>query len=724
MGRKKKYGKRLNNEDLKTKIFHLFLGNAKKKYAAKQIKAKIKHDKSVDSIKHILELLKSEGKLVGFSDGKYKINKQYKGKTKSRSEKEPPSGKTYIGKIDMTRSGSAFLIVDGLENDLHISPSKLNGAMDGDRVEVEAHFPKGRRRGEAKVINIVKRKISSVVGRIFIQKRYALVDVMGTRQPMAVYVKHEDQKNAQDQNIVVVDITDWGKGQNKAIWGKVKSILPEENLNEVSMQSILSLNGFDSFFPEEVEQEMAAIPDTIPESDFDLRRDIREVTTLTIDPLTAKDFDDALSYQVLEDGKIEVGIHIADVTHYLRPGTALDKEAYNRSTSVYLVDRCIPMLPEKLSNNLCSLMPHVDRLAFSAIFTFNEKHQVVDRWFGKTIIHSDRRFTYEEAQEILETKKGEFAKELKQLNKIAKKLRKKRFKEGSVNFDSEEVKFELDEKGKPIGLYVKERKDAHLLVEDFMLLANKEVALYIERRQQGKQEIPFVYRIHDHPNIEKLQEVSLFASEFGFTFKTETPQAIKDSINRLAIDAKENEALKLLEPLAIRSMAKAVYSSDNIGHFGLGFSHYAHFTSPIRRYADVLVHRILYDNLIETKRYDKEKLEKKCGHISSQEKKATEAERESIKYKQVEYMMGKIGESFEGVVSGMIERGIFVELPDSKAEGLIPFDTLDEQYQLKNGNLKAESMQSDHVLRLGDKIQVKLIDADLEARQLEFRLVD
>ncbi len=720
MGRKrKKYTTGLSTEELKKKVYQLYLGNPRKKYAAKQILGKLNVDKSVDSIKHVLEVLRTEGKLMSYDDKTYKLNRK-----KASSSPDNGPKRTFIGTIDMTRSGSAFLIVEGLENDLHIIPSKLNGAMDGDRVEVSATFPKGRRRGEATVKSIVKRKISSIVGKIYFQKKYGVVDAMHTREPMVIYVNLDEAGKAKDEDVVIVEITDWGKGQNKAIWGKVREVIPEENVNEVSMQSILSLNGFDSFFPDEVEAEMAQIPDEIPMEDIEERRDFREILTLTIDPDTAKDFDDAISYRVLENDQVEVGVHIADVTHYLRANTALDKEAFNRSTSVYLVDRCIPMLPEKLSNNLCSLMPKVDRLAFSAVFTLDNKYNIVDRWFGKTIIHSARRFTYEEAQERLEGNPGDYAEELKVLAKIAQKFRKRRFKEGAINFDSEEVKFRLDETGKPIDLYVKERKESHLLVEDFMLLANKEVALHIERKQQTTSEIPFVYRIHDEPNMDKLYELSLFARELGFSFNVDTPQNIKDSINRLAEESKKNETLKLLEPIAIRSMAKAVYSSENIGHFGLGFSHYAHFTSPIRRYADVLVHRILFDNLTETKRRDKELLEKQCMHISAQEKKATEAERESIKYKQVEYMLDKVGQSFDAIISGIIEKGLFVEIPESKAEGLLPFESIDEDFDLTNGNLKAVSQQSDTTYKLGGKIRVTLIDANLEAKQLEFRLAE
>jgi len=409
----------------------------------------------------------------------------------------------------------------------------------------------------------------------------------------------------------------------------------------------------------------------------------------------------------------------ADVTHYVRPGTQLDKEAYFRSTSVYLVDRVCPMLPEKLSNELCSLRPNEDKLCFSAMFIMDDKFKILDTWLGRTVIHSDHRFTYEDAQEVLESGEGKFAKELIQLNQIAKDLKKKRFKKGSINFETEEVKFKLDENAVPIGVYTKSRKDAHMLVEDFMLLANKAVAKFMSKLDK-KNPVPAVYRVHDEPDTEKLSDLILFAKELGIELKIDTPKQIKASLNELAEKAQKDESLKMLQPLVIRSMAKAIYTTENIGHYGLAFTDYTHFTSPIRRYSDVLVHRLLAKNLKKINRESLEELEAKCKHISNQERKAMDAERASTKYKQVEYMKDKVGEVFEGFISGFIDQGIFVELKESRAEGLITYDQLDDVYLSAGSRLKVTGKKSGKTLSMGDPITVKLVVADLEKKRLEF----
>ncbi len=717
MAKRRYKSKKVNSRDLKTQVYKLFLRLPKKRLNAKQIGAKLKISNSKDAIQYAVDQLAASNKIVFVKDDKYKLNKLT---AKLAFEALPSS--TYKGRVDMTKQGSGFLIVENLEQDLFIPRNHLKGAMDGDIVEVTAVFPKGKKRGEAKVRKILKRKLSSVVGRLYFQKRYALVDVMHTRNPLSVCIKPGDTMFAKDEDIVVVEIISWGNGQNNTIWGKVKQVIDEENLNEINMQSILSMNGFDSFFPQEVKDEMKFVPDEVPESDKDGRRDLRDTVTFTIDPETAKDFDDALSIKYLPEGIIEVGIHIADVSHYVKPNTNLDKEAYHRSTSVYLVDRTIPMLPEKLSNSLCSLNPQVDRLSFSAMFLFDEKYKIIDRWFGKSVIYSDKRFTYEAAQEILESGEGEFAKELSDLNAIAKKLRKKKFKNGAINFDSDEIKFKLDKNSKPIELIVKRRKEAHLLVEDFMLLANKEVARFIGSKEE--QEIPFVYRVHDLPDTDRLVDISLFAKELGFNFKYQTPQEVKESINALAKAAKKDEALKLLEPLAIRAMSKAIYTTNNIGHYGLGFQYYGHFTSPIRRYADVLVHRILEANIEKTVRMVKGDLEIKCKHISSQEKKATEAERDSVKYKKVEFMANRIGEEFEAIISGMIERGIFVEVKETKAEGLIQFSRMTNDYSQTENKYIVLDRTTGQKLKFGDTVNVRLLEVNLEDKLLEFELVE
>jgi len=489
------------------------------------------------------------------------------------------------------------------------------------------------------------------------------------------------------------------------------------------MENILIENGFSSDYPDDVIKQVDAIPDIITEEEIANRRDFRNILTFTIDPDTAQDYDDAISYQVLENGNYEVGVHIADVTHYLKPNTPLDKEAFARSTSVYLVDRCIAMLPEKLSNNMCSLVPNKDRLVFSAVFEFNDKYKMVGEWFGKSVIHSDRRFTYEEGQVSLDDESGLYHEELTIVNKIAHALRKEKFKNGAIAFESDEVKFVLDEKNKPTGVFVKQRTDIHLLIEDFMLLANKRVAEFVATRNKGNA-VPNVYRIHDIPDIERLGDLKLLMEEYDVKLDLSTPDKIAESFNGLSKKSKEDPKYKLLMSFAIRTMAKAIYSTDNIGHYGLHFDYYTHFTSPIRRYSDVLVHRILEKNLEEDHREDKTKLESMCAHISRQERRAMEAERDSIKYKQVEYMSEHIGEEYTGIVSGMIERGLFVEVSETKAEGMIPFTRIPGGFEIQDGRYKASNKRTGESLKLGDKIKVRIVSTDLVNRLIEMEVVE
>lgn len=513
------------------------------------------------------------------------------------------------------------------------------------------------------------------------------------------------------------------------------------------MNKILINAGFQLSHSEEAEREAARIPETISPQEIERRRDFRDILTFTIDPEDAKDFDDALSVRELEDGKLEIGVHIADVTHYLKPDSVLDREAYERSTSVYLVDRCNPMLPEKLSNNLCSLVPEQDRLTFSAVFVFDAKDKIVSRWFGKTVIHSAKRFAYEEAQTILDKKPSEELQNhprftelewaLKQLQRLASKMRKEREKNGAIGFETEEVRFRLAPDGTPLEAYVKERKEAHMLIEDFMLLANKEVALYMqpplkakkedtqEETARGGPQKPFIFRVHDLPDMSKVADFARFALELGVPMKVDTPKQIAHSFNELMKKARTDDRLKVLEPLAIRTMAKAIYSANNIGHYGLGFSHYSHFTSPIRRYSDVLAHRILERNLDgKTYRVDPSKLEEQCKHISAQERKAADAERESTKYKQAEFLSTRIGETFDGVISGIIERGFFVELAGSKAEGLVDFKYLDDTYTVEEGNLRVTGRRYKKTYKMGDRVRVKVAAVDLVKRQVEMELIE
>ena len=656
--------------------------------------------------------------------------KEPKKERKDFGETTKKRGGVFTGTVDMTKSGAAYIICQGFEGgDIFVPAKYLNSAMNGDTVEVRVTMPNGKsrqRRPEGEVLKVLKRAVESFMGVLEMTPRFATVITKLDTMP-DVRVSYDDLKEAQEGDYVVVKITRWleAGSRNKFLQGVITTVLGQAAGSDFEMKNILIANGFNIEFPEEVLAEAEAIEEHFEAAEIARRRDMRAITTFTIDPIDAKDFDDALSIQTLENGNLEIGVHIADVSHYLRPNTALDKEAYLRSTSVYLVDRVCPMLPEKLSNELCSLRPNEDKMTFSAVFEFDESDKLVGRWFGKTVTHSDKRFTYEAAQEVLETGEGDYSLELLTMNRIALALRKKRFKDGAVNFESDEVRFKLDENGVPIEVYVKERKDSNMLIEDFMLLANREVATYIaDREKKEKTEIPFVYRIHDLPDMMKLENFKEFAVAMGVKMDLSTPKKIAASINKLVKDSEEDAALRLLMPLAIRCMAKAEYSSNNIGHYGLAFPYYSHFTSPIRRYSDVVAHRILFQNLDgRTFKKDKAILEAECQHISKQERKATQAERESIKYKQVEYMTTRIGQEFDGQISGMLDRGIFVELTENHCEGLISFDRFDEPFEIADNRLVARGLRSGKTFKMGDTVRVRILGASLEKKQIEMVLI-
>ena len=707
--------KQLSQAQLAKSILRLLSDKTSKSYSIKQIKEKLAVENSVDSIQYAIDKLLDQSQLVRIGEYKYQWNRRNDLEMTSRAR--PKS--IFTGTVDMIRSGAIYVVNSESEEDIYVPERYTKGAMNGDTVKVEVAQIRSKRRPEGKVVEILKRNLSQIIGELKIFSKYGVVTPLAQHHAPEVIVSLDELHGAKHNDKVLVEITKWSVTRHKAIFGVVRKVLQEMDENDIAMESILLSNGFSPIYPDEVIGELAYIDHQIPEAEILKRRDFRPVLTFTIDPLTAKDFDDAISFQQLENGHIEIGVHIADVTHYLREGSALDKEAFERSTSVYLVDRVCPMLPEVLSNELCSLNPSEDKLCFSAVFTFDESKKIVNQWIGKTVIHSQRRFTYEEAQERLETGEGDLAEELRIVNTIAEHLREERFKNGSINFESEELQFVLDEKNKPIGVVVRERKAAHMLVEDFMLLANKAVAIFIAKKEQP--EVPYVYRVHDLPDPGKLADFALFAKGLGHQMKIDTPTSIAKSFNDLADAAKKNPALKLLEPLAIRTMAKAEYSTNNIGHYGLGFEYYTHFTSPIRRYSDVLVHRILEKNLKSTFRTDKETLEEMCKHISKQERKANDAERDSVKYKQVEFLSDKIGQEFDGVISGMIDRGIFVELSIVKAEGLIAFDDLPDQYSITPGRLKAVSPYSNKELTMGTPIRVKLLGIDLANRQISLK---
>ncbi len=708
-------GRKLSAKQLQYEILKLFRRHPQKRFNPKQVIRKLKIANNKDSVQHAIEQLVDKNDLAQLENYKYKVKKSAPARTEQS---------VHEGKVDMTRTGSAYIVVDDMEDDVFVAVKNMNTALNGDRVKVRVWTPTGRRRPEGEVIQVLERATEAFIGNISIHPKYATIVTGGKNVPMDVYVDLDKTMGAKDGEKVVFKIIGWTKEKFRTPIGEVTAVLGKPGTNDIEMKAILINNGFDLEFPKEVITESESLPGRISEQEIASRRDVREILTFTIDPDTAKDFDDALSFQYLDNGDLEVGVHIADVTHFVQPNTKLDEEAFDRSTSVYLVDRVLPMLPERLSNDLCSLRPNEDRLSLSAIFVFDKDDKIVNRWFGKTIIHSDRRFTYNEVQDILDAGDGEYASELKKLNQLAKKLRSKRFKEGSIDFDSEEVKFKLDENAVPIEVYVKERKDAHMLIEDFMLLANREVATHIARKG-AEEEIPFVYRVHDEPDPDKVAEFAAFAREVGFDMNIKTPKDIGNSYNRLVKAARKDPHLKILEPIAIRTMAKAEYSSENIGHYGLGFDYYAHFTSPIRRYSDVLAHRILEANLNgQTLRVNKARLEEQCKHISLQERRATEAERESVKYKQVEYMQNHIGDVFEGVISGIIDKGIFVELYENRCEGMVPFDLMPEPFEVMEGRLRIRGLYSGEILKMGDDVTVRIVSTNLAARQIEMEMVE
>ncbi len=627
------------------------------------------------------------------------------------------------GVVDLTRSGNAYVIIDGKLNDIFVPASKTNRAFNGDTVLVQL---RQRRKGgnpEGEIIEIVKRAKDTFIGNIRMNDGFAFAETDKQFNNYDFYISPEEirRSGVADNDRVIVRIKDWPPAMKNPIGIIIGKLAPAGD-HESDMQAILVDAGIQYDFPKEVEQEVARMEMQLTDEELAKRRDMRQVWTITIDPHDAKDFDDAISLQPLDNGYYEVGVHIADVAHYVQPGTALDNEAYDRGTSVYLVDRVIPMLPEKLSNNICSLVPHQDRFTFSAIFEINDAGHIRKEWFGKTVIHSDRRFSYEEAQELIEGNEGTYAEEVLLLNTIATALRKQRFQHGAIAFETQEVKFILDEKKVPVGVYVKERKDAHLLIEDLMLLANKRVAEYMSK---ANGQPPFVYRVHDLPDMDRLREFGMMARRFGYKLHLDSPDNISAALNAFMKEVHGKPEQNILENMAIRCMSKAVYTTNNIGHYGLAFEHYTHFTSPIRRYPDLMVHRLLYRQLNDLPRYaSKSELEDKCRYSSAMERKAMEAERESIKYKQVEYLSKQVGNEFDGVISGIMHFGIFVELKENKCEGMIRIDNIRDELVFEENKKRYRSLTGGRNFEMGDPIRIKVAKADIHHRQLDFILAE
>lgn len=720
MSRKKIKGSKLKARDLKRLLVKELKANARKQYNPKQLIRKLKIKNSQDSVLSALQALEAEGLIRPTDNYKFQIARDFQEKTTS----------DYLeGRVDKTRSGDAYIVVDGDGEDIFVPAHRLGNAQDGDLVKVRYWTPTRRRKPEGEVKEVLERSVTHFMGTYKEYTKYAEVEVdqVGATK-LLIAVHRAENMGAETNEKVVVRIDNWESNRFGQLAGTITAVLGEEGTSEIEMQGILINNGFQITFPEAVIEESEALPSEISPQEIHIRRDMREITTFTIDPLTAKDFDDALSVEHLENGQIEVGIHIADVSHYVRPGSALDKEAAARTTSVYLVDRVCPMLPERISNELCSLRPNEDKLTFSAVFTLDPKtYQIRKRWFGRTVTHSDRRFTYEEAQEVLDKGKGDFVDELQLLDKIAKKYRQKRFKNGAIDFATNEVKFRLAEDGTPLEVYIKDRIDTNMLIEEFMLLTNREVATFmVKKAERLKDLIPFVFRIHDEPNLEKVEELAAFAEALGYKMDLRTPESIAKSYTALLSKASEDPMVKMLSPIAIRTMAKAIYTIENIGHYGLGFENYSHFTSPIRRYADVLVHRILFANLEKGSLYKANamKLEEMCKHISAQERKATTAERESIKYKQTEFMLDNVGEEFDGIINGLADFGVFVELTDNYVEGMITYDDMDEPYDIGSGKLSITGRRSGKTLKMGDRLRVRIEDVDLDRRRIDMALVE
>lgn len=711
MGRKEKKRKKdISKKEIYQALYDLFDLNPDMEFTHKQIAERLglKNIGAQQLLVPVLREMKNDRLLTEIAPGKF----QYK------------ENKTYVtGVIDLTSRGTAYLITDECKEDVFIPQAWLNHALNGDKVKVLLSARSRRRRPEGEVVEILERKKETFVGTIQCSQHYAFLIPTGKQLPYDIFIPLSALNGAKNGEKAIVKITTWPENQ-KNPEGKVLEVLGQPGDNDTEMNAIMAEYELPVKFPTNVEKAADKIAEEIPSEEIKKRKDFRDITTFTIDPKDAKDFDDALSVRRLENGNIEVGVHIADVSYYVEENSTLDKEAYNRATSVYLVDRTIPMLPERLSNGVCSLRPDEEKLCFSGVFELNTNAEVQNQWFGRTIIRSNRRFTYEEAQAMIEGGEGDYKQEILLLNDLAQKLRAARFENGAIDFDRIEVRFEIDEKGKPTGVYFKRSKEANKLIEEFMLLANKKVAERIGKVKEGQRAKTFVYRIHEQPNEDKLEDFSRFISRFGYRLRTTTPRNLSTSMNKLMSDVKDRPEQNLIETLAIRTMAKAAYSTVNIGHYGLAFDYYSHFTSPIRRYPDVMTHRLLQRYLDNGRSVNADKYEEKCKHCSEMEQIAANAERASIKYKQVEFMADKLGETFMGTISGVTQWGFYVELNDTKCEGMVSISELEgDYYEFDEKNYCIVGRHHRKVYQLGDQVCIRVAKANLVARQLDFTLV-
>lgn len=640
-----------------------------------------------------------------------------------KKDKHKSKGATMAGTLDITRSGMGYVILKESDTkDILVRPQDMSTALDGDLVEIKITkmSPMSDRR-EGRVTKVIQRKQTEFMGTLSVSDNYAFFIAAGEKPMPDIYIPRGKFKNLPDNSKVIARLVEWSNKEKKPV-GEVISVVTPENENDFAMKGLLNNSGFTVGFSDEVLQASNQLPETISEEEISRRKDFRETLTFTVDPADAKDFDDAISIRKIDRSWYEVGIHIADVSHYVTPGTELDKEAYKRATSVYLPDRVNPMLPEHISNVLCSLRPNEDKLTFSAVFSINSKGEVKDPWIGRSVIHSDHRFAYEDAQEIIDGAKGPHQKEVLWLHKMTQVLRKERFSKGAINFSSQEVRFKLDEHGKPIGIEIKESKPSHQMIEELMLLANKNVARFIADKEVKGKPIPFPYRVHDQPDEDKFASFVPFAKKYGYQFDLSSPQKIAESFNSMLQKAQGQPEQHLLEQLGIRTMAKAIYTTENIGHYGLGFEDYCHFTSPIRRYPDVMVHRIVA-SVLEGQAIIDKKMEEKCKHCSDRERAAMECERAGNKYKQVEYMRGFLGDEFDGVVSGVAEFGFWVETVNEKCEGLVSIHSLSEPYNFVPTEYMLEGEVSHKRIQMGKKVKIQVVAANLEKRQLDYLLI-
>lgn len=750
MSKKKKKGKSkgLGKRVLCDSIKGLFEKEPGRAYNYRQISKilDIKTDGERRLVFESLYELKDSGALKEVSTGKFKLfsseklgepvksnrrdRKRNHGEDRRNSDREPrrsgrriPEGSQITGVVDMTSRGTAYIITDEMEEDIFISMANTNHALHKDKVRVVVYAKKQRRQPEGEIIEILERHKETFVGTLDISANFAFLISDSKRMPFDIFIPINKLGGAQNGDKVIARIFEWPHRQKNPV-GEIITVLGKPGDNETEMHAILAEYELPYKFTDEVLKAADEIPDTISEEEIAKRRDFRNITTFTIDPADAKDFDDALSIQKLPNGNWEIGVHIADVSHYVTPGSILDKEAYTRATSVYLVDRVVAMLPERISNGICSLRPNEEKLTFSTVFEIDENAKVVNHWIGRTVIESDRRYAYEDAQEIIEGADGDLSEEIRTLNDLAQILRKKRYKRGSIDFDREEVKFDIDENGKPLGVYFKRAKEANKLIEEFMLLANKYVAMSVGKVASDRTAKTFVYRIHDVPNPDKLESFNRFIQRFGYGIKTDSRKAVTTTLNSVLADVKEKPEANLLETLAVRTMSKAQYSVSNIGHYGLAFDYYSHFTSPIRRYPDMMVHRLIQMYLDKEKSVNADVYEEMCKHCSEMENIAANAERSSIKYKQVEFMSEKLGEEFWGTISGVTEWGIYVELDENKCEGMVSIANLeDDFYEFDEANYSIVGRKHRKIYQLGDHVRVKLVKANLVAKQIDFEMI-